>query len=310
MKKLLSTILLFALFIPLTGCLNNEATPPSETVEVTHSKGTTNVPLKPTKVAVLDFAAIDIIDSLGSGGTIVGIPKQTPVTYLQSYFDNDNVENLGALKEVNMEKLVETTPELIVIGGRLESEYDNLSKIAPTIMINIDNEAGYLKSVTENIDIFSKIFGKEKESQKIINDFNDRVTALNKKAENQTAIVALVSKNSLSNLGKTSRASLISNEVGFNNLSDENIATHGEQSSFEFILSKNPRYIFLLDRDTAINANESKTAKEVMDNEIINKTDAFKEDKIVYLSPEAWYLGEGGVKATDIMISDLEKYIK
>lgn len=32
-----------------------------------------------------------------------------------------------------------------------------------------------------------------------------------------------------------------------------------------------------------------------------------KNDRIVYLTPAAWYLGEGGVTAMDIMMRDIEK---
>ena len=72
------------------------------------------------------------------------------------------------------------------------------------------------------------------------------------------------------------------------------------------LLDKNPDYIFVIDRDYARNVEGSKAAKEVMENEIVMKTDAYKNGNIVYLTPDVWYLAEGGVMATDIMISDLE----
>lgn len=66
----------------------------------------------------------------------------------------------------------------------------------------------------------------------------------------------------------------------------------------------------MLDRDNAINNKGSKTAKEVMANPIINKTNAAKNGKIYYLNPSVWYLTEGGIKAMDFMLSDLENALK
>ena len=62
-----------------------------------------------------------------------------------------------------------------------------------------------------------------------------------------------------------------------------------------------------LDRDSAIGAGGAKLAKEVLDNELINKTKVAKNGKIYYLNPSVWYLSEGGIKAMDLMLEDLEK---
>ena len=33
---------------------------------------------------------------------------------------------------------------------------------------------------------------------------------------------------------------------------------------------------------------------------------AYQKDRIVYLTPAAWYLAEGGITAMDLMFSDVE----
>lgn len=40
---------------------------------------------------------------------------------------------------------------------------------------------------------------------------------------------------------------------------------------------------------------------------MVDRMRAKKNDRIVYLTPSAWYLAEGGVKAMDSMFSDVEK---
>lgn len=277
-----------------------------ETMTVTHSMGTTEVPYGPQRIAALDLAALDILDSLGLGDRVVGIPKKSSVSYLTAYIDNGEITNLGSVKEVDMEALNSLEPDLIIIGGRLSSEYENLAKIAPTIGVQIDHEEGYLDSARSNVEMIASLYGKEEEAQEIFAGFEARIQALRAAAEGKTSITGLVTSGSMSTLGNGSRCSLITNEVGFENSAVDVNATHGDSASFELLLDKNPDYIFVLDRDTAINADGAKVAKEVMDNEIVHKTNAYQNDQIVYLTPDVWYLSEGGITATDTMLKDLE----
>ena len=282
----------------------SEAKP--ESVKLTHSMGEIEVPYNPQKIAVLDLAALDILDALGLGDRVVGIPKKSSVSYLTAYIENEEIVNLGSVKEVDMEALNALEPDMIFIGGRLSSEYENISAIAPTYLLEVDREKGYMNSVNENVNAMASVFGEEEKAEELLAGFSSRVDALHEAAEGKTAIIGLVTSGSLSTLGNDSRCSLIGNEVGFENVAAEVDSTHGDSASFELILEKNPDYVFVLDRDTAINAEDAKTAKDVMENEIIMKTDAHQNDNIVYLTPDVWYLSEGGITATDTMLNDLE----
>ena len=44
-----------------------------------------------------------------------------------------------------------------------------------------------------------------------------------------------------------------------------------------------------------------------MANPLVEKTAAAREGRIVYLNSPAWYLAEGGLRATDMMFGDVEK---
>ena len=72
-------------------------------------------------------------------------------------------------------------------------------------------------------------------------------------------------------------------------------------------MEKTPDYIFVLDRDAAIGTEGAKLAKDIMENELVMGTDAYKNGNIVYLAhPAVWYTAEGGIRALDLMIGDLE----
>ncbi|WP_423364237.1 ABC transporter substrate-binding protein [Mycoplasma sp. P36-A1] len=206
-----------------------------------------------------------------------------------------------------MEALSSINPDIIFIGGRLSDQYDSLSKIAPVIYLSTDYDKGVIKSTKDNVVNVAKIFNKTDEATKLTDSFDTRIAALATKAKGKNAIAGMVTNSSFNTMGNESRASLIMNEVGFTNLAENINSTHGNESSFELLVEKNPEYIFALDRDSAINAKGAKLAEEVMNNALVKKTKASIDNKIFYLNPAAWYLVSGGITSTDIMIQDLEK---
>ncbi len=271
----------------------------NETIEV-------EVPYNPERVAVLDMAILDMIDHWNLGSKVVGMAKGSSIDYLSSYFENESIRNLGTLKEVDMEALMSSEPEVIFIGGRLSSQYDALSAIAPVVYLSTDYEAGLINSIRSNASVVASIFGVEDKVTSQFDDFETRITALQEAAAGKTAVVGLVTSSSFNTLGNDGRCSIIGTDVGFENLANGIDSTHGNESSFELLPKLNPDYIFVLDRDSAINAEGAKLAQEVMENELVQKTTAHQNGNIVYLTPTVWYLAEGGVTATDIMLQDLE----
>ena len=264
------------------------------------------VPYDPQRIAILDMAVLDMLDNWGLGNRVVGMPKSSKIDYLLAYNDNADIADLGTLKEVDMEALMASEPDIIFIGGRLSAQYDALSKIAPVVYTAVDNSKGLIQSVKDNAQMIASIFGKEALALEQTEAFDARIDVLKKAAAGKSAIIGMVTSSNFNTLGNGSRCSLIGNEIGFTNLADDVDTTHGNESSFELLVDKNPDYIFVLDRDSAINAEGAKLAQEVMNNELVQQTAAYQNDHIVYLTPTVWYLAEGGISALDTMLKDLE----
>lgn len=265
------------------------------------------VPYDPERIAVLDMASLDILDNLGMGDRVVG-SASTSLEYLTDYVDNEEVANLGTIKEADLEAVMECDPDVIFIGGRLASSYDALSEIAPVVFLSTDSELGIVKSVTKNAETIASMFGLEDEVSKKTEAFDERIKALKKTAEGKTALVGMTTSGSFNLMGNDGRCSIVGREVGFENLTAaESTSTHGNEASFETVVEKNPDYIFVMDRDSAIGADGAQTAKEIVENELVMGTDAYKNGRIIYLEhPAVWYTAEGGITALNIMLSDLE----
>lgn len=268
------------------------------------------VPYDPERIAVLDMASLDILDNLGMGDRVVG-SASTSLEYLTDYVDNEEVANLGTIKEADLEAVMECDPDVIFIGGRLASSYDALSEIAPVVFLSTDSELGIVKSVTKNAETIASMFGLEDEVSKKTEGFDERIKALKKTAEGKTALVGMTTSGSFNLMGNDGRCSIVGREVGFENLTAaESTSTHGNEASFETVVEKNPDYIFVMDRDSAIGADGAQTAKEIVENELVMGTDAYKNGRIIYLEhPAVWYTAEGGITALNIMLSDLENVL-
>ncbi len=267
------------------------------------------VPYDPQRIAILDMACLDILDNLGVGDRVVG-SASTSLDYLQDYVTNEEIENLGTIKEADMEAVMACEPDVIFIGGRLSSSYDALSEIAPVVYLSTDTEIGVVESVRKNASTIASMFGLEDQVEELMADFDGRIEALHTFAEGKTAIVGMCTSGSFNILGDDGRCSIIGREIGFENIGvmdEETTSTHGNESSFELVVELNPDYMFVLDRDAAIGTDGAQLAQEIVENELVMETDAYKNGQIVYLEHSAvWYTAEGGITALDLMLADLE----
>ncbi len=310
MKKLVSLLLAALMLLGMATAALAEAAP--ETVTITSLNAEREpveleVPYDPQRIAILDMPSLDILDRLGLGDRVVG-SATTTLEYLQAYVPGDTIANLGTIKEADLEAVMACEPDVIFIGGRLSASYDALSEIAPVVFLSTDTEIGVVESVRNNATTIASMFGLEAQVDELMAGFDARIEALAAFAEGKNAIVGLCTSGSFNILGSDGRCSIISVEVGFDNLGDGDVtATHGNESSFELVVELDPDYMFVLDRDAAIGTDGAQLAKEIVENELVMDTDVYKDGHIVYLeNPTVWYTAEGGITALDIMLNDLE----
>lgn len=324
MKKFVAFLLTAAVAVTAAGCGKVQEETTSETAQtVTITSLNENnenialeVPFDPQRVAVLDMAALDIIDTLGVGERVVG-SASTEIDYLQSYMNQENIANIGTIKEPDMEAVMAVEPDIIFIGGRLSTVYDELSQIAPVVYLSIDREKGTYESTKENAMTIASIFGKEAELEEMFTAFDQRIGTLQTFAEGKTAVVGLTTSGSFNLLGNDGRCSLIGQEIGFDNIGDglnqeeekgaSGTSTHGNEASFELVVQLNPDYMFVLDRDSATGAEGAQLAQEIVENELVKGTDTYQNGHVIYLEhATVWYTAEGGISALDYMLGDLE----
>ncbi len=309
MKKILAAILaVMCLLTSACAFAENAETIVLHTFNGNRELTEVEVPYDPQRIAILDMASLDILKALGLADRVVG-SASTSLDYLQDIVTNESVANLGTIKTADLEAVMAAEPDIIFIGGRLSKSYDALSEIAPVVYLPTC-EDGVVALTRQNAEIIASIFGKEAEVDALMADFDARVAALQAVAANHTAIVGLCTSGGFNVLGNDGRCSIIGREVGFTNVgvdAEIDTSTHGNEASFEFIVEKNPEYIFVMDRDAAIATEGAQLAQEIVESELIMEMDVYKNGNIVYLAhPAVWYTAEGGITALDLMLADLE----
>lgn len=321
MKKWSLAFLALALMLLLAACGDkkettekttsgddNAKTEQSTEMTITHELGETVLPKTPEKVVVFDFGLLDTLDTLGV--EVAGVPQSAMPPYLEKYAGSEYT-NLGSLKEPDFEAIHALKPDVIFISTRQADLYDQFAEIAPTIYVAVDT-TNYLESYTNNIKMLGEVFNKEAEVEKELAAVTEKIEEIKGLVEGneEKALIIMSNEGKISAYGHNSRFGLIHDVFGYKE-ADENIeeSTHGQSVTFEYVLETNPDILFVLNRDAAVNAG-APTNNDAIENEIVQKTNAYKNGKIVYLDPAAWYLAGGGLQSMKTMIDDAEKGVK
>lgn len=324
MKKIISILLVLVLsigFFTACGSKNDKVEPESvvespednepveatedesdEMVTITHRGGTTQVPLNPKKVVVMEFGMLDTIDKLGIDAELA-IPANNLPAYLEKY--KDTALNIGGLKEYDMEAIHSFEPDLIIVGGRQQDNVEAFEEIAPTIVLTPDN-ARYFDSAIENIKNIGIIFGKEDQVESELAGLNDKIAQIAETAsqENMNTLIMLTNEGGMSVYGPGSRFGIIHDTFGFPPVDDSiEESTHGQEINYEYISKFNPDYIFVIDRTAAIGGEI--LASKTLDNPLVNSTNAAENDHIIMLDPDIWYLSGGGLASINLMVDEV-----
>ena len=150
MKKTAMLMLCLVLVFALAACAGTDTTPQgsvSDTVTVTDMKGEVAIPANPQRIVdvaglteellILDMKVIASANTSMFDG--VSVPK-----HLTTLFAERDIEVVGnysgasSTGDLNLEKIAELKPDLIIMNIRHEKVYEHLAAIAPTVMIDDD----------------------------------------------------------------------------------------------------------------------------------------------------------------------------
>ncbi|WP_070968600.1 siderophore ABC transporter substrate-binding protein [Vibrio sonorensis] len=286
----------------------------AKSITVEHASGTTIIEKTPERVVVIGAGALDMLDYFGVNPVAVNHDYQPH--YLRKY-TKEPYGSTGTLFEADYEAIFTQKPDLIFTGPRIAGKYDELSEIAPTVVLTPHAEGSYWESTQQQWRIVGKIFGVSDKVEatiaRIDKDFKE-IREFNK-ANPPKALTVMSSGGNVTAFATRSRfGGSIYQDFGFEQAVDQKLRSnnHGDLISFEFIQEVNPDYLFIIDsdklREEAWDAKSNNQVK-AFDNDLVKNTVAFKEDHILSLSLDAWYVPMGGVRATEKMIEEMKQVL-
>ncbi|HFI0832619.1 TPA: siderophore ABC transporter substrate-binding protein [Streptococcus suis] len=319
MKRITLAFLALFSIIALAACSSAEQVSTSQDITIQTSTGETTVPSNPQKIVVLDYGVADSLRALGKEDTIVGMPKDSLPTYLKDLKDKKEITNVGNLREVNLETVAELEPDLIILSSRTQDQQAEFEKIAPAIYFE-NSTSDYLNSVKTNATELAKLFGDEvvKEAESKLADIDTLVqTAQDKNKDTQlTTLTVLLNEGSMAGIAPDGRYSFIYKTLGFQptdlklkeNTQGNQGRSHGSSLSLESVSQINPDIIFVVDRTLAIGGDDTQNS-DILNNALIQETNAGKNKKIITLTPDLWYLSGGGLESTKLMFEEVVAHL-
>ncbi len=317
---LISLITIFALMV--TGCSkssnetnqaatnvqsnkdqgSNEAT----IVEITDVHGTVTVPVNPKNVVALDNRTFETLADWGI--KLAAVPKGV-MTADSPYVADESVLDIGNHREPNLEIIAAVEPELVIVGQRFATFYEEIKALVPNaavIDLNFDvseNAAtpgeNLVNGLKNSTLILGKIFDKNEEAQSLVAEFDQAIEKVKSSYNGTDKIMSVIVSGG--NIGfsapRTGRVWGPMYEIfGWVPALDIDSATsdhQGDEISVEAIAQSNPDWIFVLDRDAAIStATDAVPAQDVIDKSpALQNTKAVVEKNIVY-APADTYTNE------------------
>lgn len=278
-------------------------------IEVENFAGKQTVPHNPKRVVVLDFAALDTLRELGVKEYVIGTSKGKIPPYLSEFADEQKYPNMGTMPEPAFEKINEANPDLIIASTRQKKTLPRLKEIAPVLYLDTDYSNQY-PSFQANVLALGKVFDKEALAKEKLDVLDKRLGLLAEQIKGKNALITIVNESKISAFGDKSRYALVYQKFGFTPV-DTNLgsSTHGHSIGFEYLAEKNPDYILVIDRTAAV-TDKANNAKQVLDNAIVNKTQAAQNNQIIYLDSVNWYLAFGGLQSMNAMIDEVQSAVK
>jgi iron complex transport system substrate-binding protein len=277
---------------------------PAQALTIKHTQGEVTLQETPKKVLVLDINALDIIDALGVE------PAGVPGSNLPSYLSKYDYAKIGSLFEPDYEAINAAEPDLVIVGGRSRTKFREVSEIAPTIDLSVDSEP-FTEGLKANIATLGEIFDREEKAAELIATFDGKVEALKTSAADAgTALILVTNAGKVGAYGPNSRVGWLHKEIGFRPVEDDiDDRFHGgDIVSFEYILEKDPDWLFVIDRDAGV-GNAGNSAEATLDNELVARTQAVRNGHVVYLDPQAAYIVSAGYTSVSKLLDEVREAV-
>ncbi|KEZ91949.1 siderophore ABC transporter substrate-binding protein [Lacrimispora celerecrescens] len=276
------------------------------TVEINDIHGPVTVPVNPQKVISLDNRTYETLSDWGI--ELVAVPKGV-MPADSPYVTDESVLDIGNHREPNLEIIAAADPDLVIIGQRFASYYEEIKKLVPNAAVidlnfDVSEEAdkpgeNLVNGLKDSTVALGKIFDKNKEAEQLTADFDQAIEAVKSAYNGTDTIMSVVVSGG--NIGFSAPHSgrvwgpmyEVFGWVPALEIDNTTSDHQGDDISVEAIAQSNPDWIFVLDRDAAVSSvTDAVPAQDVIDQSpALQNVTAVSEGHIVY-APADTYTNE------------------
>ncbi|HHV26425.1 MAG TPA: cobalamin-binding protein [Tissierellia bacterium] len=285
-KKILMLVLVLALtLVAFTGCGNsNKAEDSNEKVETEGENSTyplevedqfknkVTIEKEPERIVSLAPSHTEILFSLGLEDKIVGVTSFCD--YPEEAKEKDKI---GDYEGINIEKVIELEPDLVVQYGKGDKEINNKIKEAGIPIVSYEPES--VDGVIDTINEIGKITGKEEKAKKITDDMKAKKDEIVDKVKDEKSVKVFyeIWHEPLTAAGPGSFMDELIKLSGGENIAKD---AEGEYPNFdqEQLIERNPDvYLAAEDPEKTVESIKTRPGYETIN--------AVKNDKVYLLEP-------------------------
>lgn len=193
------------------------------------------------RIVVLDPAVIETLYMIEAESRIVAIGT-TAKSKIYPEDKTKNLPNVGNITNASLERILSFTPDLVILTYMSSKTGDNLKALNIPVLVN---EASTIKDILDNIIIYGKLTGKEKEAEKLykisLENLEELKNNVTEKPLNLKGTL-LYSTSPMMAFNEKSLPGQIFNLLGVKNIAD-NLTGDKPIISPEFLLKENPDFL-------------------------------------------------------------------
>ena len=315
-SKLLMTLVTIFTVLFLAACGSGEdqakdtADKPKEKEEsytVEHAMGTTTLEKTPEKVVILTNEGTEALLALGV--TPVGaVQSWTGEPWYEHIADEmKDVKVVGVESQVNVEAIAALKPDLI-IGNKMRQEdiYEQLKAIAPTVFA--EDLRGNWKN---NFELYGKAVNKEEKGKEVLAAYDQRIEGLKEKLGDKVNMEVSMVRFMAGDVRiyhKDSFSGVILEQIGMARPESQDKEDFAEKGvTQERIPAMDGDILFYFTYDEG-DGKATEIEKEWIENPLFQNLEVAKKGEVHKVDDAIWNTA-GGVKAANLMLDDLEKYL-
>ncbi|WP_042680272.1 ABC transporter substrate-binding protein [Anaerosalibacter massiliensis] len=227
---------------------------------------------EPKRIVSLAPSHTEILYSLGLGDKIVGVTSFCD--YPEEAKEKDKI---GNFEGVNIEKIIELEPDLVVQYGKGNKEVNNKIKEAGIPIVSYEPES--IDEVIDTINEIGKITGKEDEAKKVTEDMKSKKEEVLNKVKNVEKVKVFyeIWHDPLSAAGPGSFMDELINLSGGENIAKDAKGGYSEFNEEELIERNPDVYLAAEDPEKTVESIKSRAGYDAMN--------AVKNNRVYLLEP-------------------------